>query len=238
MKRVEAVKTTRLQSSREATRKLAAYPTLFGEDRQPKTRYLAIPSISSERRQFIPIGFLEPEIIASNKLVFIPNAEIFHFGILTSTMHMAWTKLVTGRLESRFQYSNKLVYNNFPWPSDATEAQRVKVEEAAQAVLDAREQFPGSTLADLYDPVSMPPKLAKAHEQLDRAVDRCYREEPFLTDRQRVEYLFALYEQLAAPLVAVKSPKKSGARKSQTSVSGDQESVPAVLGGCEGSETG
>ena len=139
MKRVEAVKTTRLQSSREATRKLAAYPTLFGEDRQPKTRYLAIPSISSERRQFIPIGFLEPEIIASNKLVFIPNAEIFHFGILTSTMHMAWTKLVTGRLESRFQYSNKLVYNNFPWPSDATEAQRVKVEEAAQAVLDARE---------------------------------------------------------------------------------------------------
>ena len=208
MKRVEAVKTTRLQSSREATRKLAAYPTLFGEDRQPKTRYLAIPSISSERRQFIPIGFLEPEIIASNKLVFIPSAEIFHFGILTSTMHMAWVKQVTGRLKSDFQYSNKLVYNNFPWPTGGTDAQRTKVEESAQAVLDAREQFPGSTLADLYDPVSMPPKLAKAHEQLDRAVDRCYRKEPFLTDRQRVEYLFALYEQLAAPLVAKPAKRK------------------------------
>lgn len=124
-------------------------------------------------------------------------------------MHMAWVRQVTGRLKSDFQYSNKLVYNNFPWPMDATEAQRSKVEECAREVLAAREQFPGSTLADLYDPVSMPPRLAKAHEALDRAVDRCYRKEPFATDRQRVEYLFALYETLTAPLApSVKSAKK------------------------------
>ncbi len=146
------------------------------------------------------------EGICSNKIRLLPNATIYHFGVLTSQMHMACMRLVTGRLELRFQYSVKLVYNNYPWPEAATEAQRGKVEEAAQAVLAAREQFPGSTLADLYDPISMPPKLAKAHELLDRAVDRCYRKEPFLTDRQRVEYLFALYEQLAAPLVA--KPKK------------------------------
>ena len=125
-------------------------------------------------------------------------------------MHMAWMRQVAGRLKSDYRYSAGLVYNNFPWPTDATDAQRLKVEECAQTVLAARAQFPGSTLADLYDPVSMPPVLAKAHADLDRAVDRCYRKDPFLTDRQRVEYLFALYEQLAAPLVGpAKMPTRS-----------------------------
>jgi hypothetical protein len=210
MKRVEAVKTNRSASSREATNKLAAYPTLFGEDRQPEVAYLGIPKTSSERRMFIPAAMLPPHVVASTELFAIANATLYHFGVITSTMHMAWMRQVGGRLKSDYRYAARLVYNNYPWPMDATDAQRTKVEAAAQAVLDAREQFPGSTLADLYDPVSMPPKLAKAHEQLDRAVDRCYRKEPFLTDRQRVEYLFGLYEQLSAPLVAKakKVPKR------------------------------
>lgn len=124
-------------------------------------------------------------------------------------MHMAWMRLVSGRLKSDYRYSNTLVYNNFPWPEAASEAQRATVEKAAQAVLNARAQFPDSTLADLYDPTTMPPVLAKAHADLDRAVDRCYRKEPFPHDRARVEHLFALYETLAAPL----APTTIGSKK-------------------------
>ncbi len=210
-RRIDGVRKFREGSPRAQTRKLALTPSLFGEIRQPSTRYLLIPKVSSETRRYIPIGFVEPEIIASGSALVVANADSWDFGILTSAIHNAWLKAVGGRMKSDPQYSNEIVYNNFPWPTDATEAQRGKVEEAAQAVLAAREQFPGSTLADLYDPVSMPPKLSKAHETLDRAVDRCYRKEPFTTDRQRVEYLFALYEQLTAPLVAVK--KKAKKRK-------------------------
>jgi len=127
-------------------------------------------------------------------------------------MHMAWMRQVCGRLESRYRYSASLVYNNFPCPQDVTEAQRAGVEKAAQAVLDARAEFPESTLADLYDPVAMPPALAKAHAALDLAVDRCYRKQPFHTDRERVEYLFALYEKLATPLApSAKKPRKTKA---------------------------
>jgi hypothetical protein len=175
---------------------------------EPASNFIAIPEASSERRSFIPIGFLSPEIIASKKLYLIPTNSVFLFGVLSSTMHMAWVKTVSGRLKSDFQYSGSMVYNNFPWPMDATDAQRAKVEECASEVLAEREQFPGSTLADLYDPVSMPPRLAKAHEALDRAVDRCYRKEPFATDRLRVEFLFGLYEQLTAPLALDKKEKK------------------------------
>lgn len=121
---------------------------------------------------------------------------------------MAWVRQVCGRLESRYRYSAKLVYNNFPWPQAVTEKQKAAVETAAQNVLDARKEFPDATLADLYDPVAMPPKLVKAHAELDRAVDRCYRAEPFPSDRHRVEYLFALYEQLTAPLAMAKKPKR------------------------------
>jgi hypothetical protein len=143
----------------------------------------------------------------------IANATVFTFGILSSDLHMAWVKYVCGRLKSDFRYSSGLVYNNFPWPEFPMPEQKAAVEKAAQAVLDARESFPGSTLADLYDPISMPPALSKAHADLDKAVDRCYRKEPFTSDRQRVEFLFQLYEKLTAPLVAAAKPKR--ARKSK-----------------------
>ena len=209
LKRVEAVRDTRLKSTRDTTRELADTPSLFGEIRQPTVRYLAMPEVSSERRAYIPIDFLTPRFVASNKLYTITGADIFTFAVLTSAMHMAWVRVVTGRLKSDFQYSGKIVYNNFPWPQSATDSQKAAVEKAAQAVLDARTQFPGSTLADLYDPVAMPPALAKAHAELDRAVDRCYRKDPFPSDRARVEYLFQLYEQLTAPLLPTAKPKRT-----------------------------
>lgn len=197
--RMEQVREFRLNSTAEPTRKAAATPGRFFFVSQPTKSYIAVPEVSSERRTYIPIGFLQPTVIASNKLYVIASSDRFLFGVLSSAMHMAWVKTVSGRLESRFQYSGSMVYNNFPWPQSPAEAQKAAVEKAAQAVLDARAQFPGSTLADLYDPVAMPPALAKAHNELDRAVDRCYRKEPFPSDRARVEFLFKLYEQLTAP---------------------------------------
>lgn len=208
MARVEQVRSMRLASTAESTRKFASYPTLFRQIAQPDTSYLAIPEVSSENRAYIPIAFVEPSVICSNTVQFVPEATLWHFAVLTSTMHMAWMRQVCGRLKSDYRYSNTLVYNNFPWPQEVTEAQRAGVEKAAQAVLEARAQFPGSTLADLYDPVAMPPALAKAHTALDLAVDRCYRKEAFTTERERVEYLFALYEKLSAPL-AIASKKSS-----------------------------
>ena len=200
-KRIESVRQFRLASPKESTRRMADKPSLFDQIRQPSEPYILIPRHSSENRRYVPFGYFGPEVIISDSCTAVPGATHYHFGILCSGMHMAWMRVVCGRIKSDYRYSNKLVYNNFPWPTDTTEAQRLKVEECAQAVLATREQFPGSTLADLYDPVAMPPVLAKVHADLDRAVDRCYRKELFLTDRQRVEYLFALYEQLTAPLV-------------------------------------
>lgn len=200
MERIELVRKARSSSPREATKKLAKIPTLFGEIRAPRTNYILIPRHSSENRSYIPMSYFTPESIPSDSCLFVENASLFHFGVLNSYMHMAWVKSVCGRIKSDYRYSVTLVYNNFPWPEQATEAQRAKLETAAAEVIAAREAFPGSTLADLYDPVSMPPRLAKAHEVLDRAVERCYRPEPFATDRQRVEYLFALYEKLSVPL--------------------------------------
>jgi type I restriction-modification system DNA methylase subunit len=207
MRRIEAVRTMRLASKKEPTRRDAATPSLFAEIRQSDSNYLAVPEVSSERRNFIPIAFLSKNIICSNKIQFVSGATLYHLGILSSTIHMAWMKQVCGRLKSDFSYSSKIVYNNFPWPESVTDAQRESVEQAAQAVLDARALFPTSTLADLYDPVSMPPVLAKAHTALDKAVEKCYRKEPFASDRTRVEYLFALYEKITAPLIA--APKKN-----------------------------
>jgi hypothetical protein len=209
MKRVEGVRKHRMESERETTRELASTPALFGEIRQPSGDYLMIPSVSSENRKYIPIGFMPKTVIGSNLVLFVPKATLFHFGVLSSAMHMAWVRQVCGRLESRYRYSNKLVYNNFPWPEQPTANQREAVEEKAQAVLDARKQFPAATLADLYDPLAMPPALVKAHAELDRAVDLCYRREPFETERQRVEYLFALYEKLTAPLLPAAKPKRA-----------------------------
>jgi MmeI, DNA-methyltransferase domain/MmeI, target recognition domain/MmeI, N-terminal domain/MmeI, C-terminal domain/MmeI, helicase spacer domain len=214
MKRVEAVKNHRLASPRETTRELAKTPMLFGEIRQPSASYLLIPSVSSETRRYIPIGFMPKDVIGSNLVLFVPNATLFHFGILSSAMHMAWVKQVCGRLESRYRYSNKLVYNNYPWPEAPSTKQYAAVEAAAQGVLDARKEFPRASLADLYDPLAMPAALVKAHAELDRAADLCYRPQPFGSDRQRVEHLFALYEKLTAPLIAparrVRRKKGSG----------------------------
>jgi hypothetical protein len=209
-KRVEAVRKFRLNSKSVPTKKLAGTPTRFHVENMPKRKYLVIPEVSSERRPYIPIGYLSPKILSSNLVKIRPDASYFHFGILSSSMHMAWVRQVGGRLKSDYRYSAKLVYNNYPWPESPTEKQRRAVEEAAQGVLDAREEFlrVGATLADLYDPIAMPPKLAKAHAALDWAVDRCYRAQPFTSERQRVELLFALYEKLTAPLIAAGEKKK------------------------------
>ena len=209
MKRVENVRRNREESKREATKALASTPYLFGERRQPTTKYLAIPKTSSERRTYIPIGFLSPDIITTTEIQMIPNATHFHFGILTSEMHMTWVRHVGGRLKSDYRYSNSLVYNNFPWPQDVSDKQKSAVESAAQAVLDAREQFPGQTLSDLYDPRTMPIVLRDAHNDLDRAVDKCYRPKPFDSERQRVEFLFDLYQKLTSLFPTTKPRRKS-----------------------------
>lgn len=207
MKRVEAVRQHRLKSTRAATQELAAFPTLFGEVRHPETPYLLVPGVSSERREYIPIGFMPKNTIASDLCRILPNATLYHFGVLSSLQHMTWVKYVCGRLKSDFRYSNTIVYNNFPWAESPTEAQKQAVERAAQAVLDAREQFPSSSLADLYDPLSMPPVLTKAHQDLDRAVDKCYRPKAFGTEQERITFLFELYERYTAPLTAEASAK-------------------------------
>jgi len=211
MRRVQRVREHRRDSARATTRDLASTPALFGENRQPTQRYLIVPSVSSENRPYIPMGFLNANVIASNLCLTIPGASLYHFGVLTSAMHMAWVRQVCGRLKSDYRYSAKLVYNNYPWPQEVTDARRQRVEESAQAVLDARAQFPDSTLADLYDPNAMPTALRRAHSQLDTAVDRCYRPQPFTSERQRLEYLFGLYEQLIAPLTA--TPRRQRRRR-------------------------
>lgn len=216
MERVEHVREFRARSSAEPTRRAAATPTLFFYISQPETDYILIPEVSSERRPYIPIGFVSHEVISANTNFVVPSNDMFFFGVITSAMHMAWTRTVGGRLKSDYRYSGSMVYNTFPWP-DASPAQRAKVEEKAQAVLDARApHLPPrgmSTFADLYDPLTMPPALAKAHTELDKAVEKCYRPEPFNSDRERVEYLFRLYEQLTAPLLPV-TPRTRSRRSS------------------------
>lgn len=208
MERIENVRKLRASSTRLATQKLAAFPSLFGEDRQPQTDFILIPSVSSERRIYIPIGFCSSEIIASNLCLIIPNATLYHFGILTSFMHMAWVKAVCGRLESRFRYSNEIVYNNFPWPESPTEKQIKAIEEKAQNILNARALFPNSSLADLYDPLTMPPALVKAHNELDKAVDSAYRAQAFTSESGRMEFLFELYEKYSADLFTQEKTKR------------------------------
>ena len=216
-KRLEAVREFRLASKKEATRRGASEPGLFTERRQPSSRYIVIPRHSSETRHYIPFGYFESEYIVADSCSSIPDASLFYFGVISSLIHMAWVRQVCGRIKSDFRYSNKIVYNNFPWPNPTPE-QRKRVEEKAQAVLDARSpHLPPrgmSTLADLYDPLSMPPELVKAHTELDRAVEKCYRPEVFQSDRERVEHLFRLYEKLTAPLLPT-TPQKRG-RRSQT----------------------
>jgi hypothetical protein len=209
IQRINAVKAMRLASTKAATKELASTPTLFGEIRQPSSsRYLAIPKVSSERRQYIPIGFLDSQVICGDKIFFVSDATLYDFGVLTSAMHMAWMRSTCGRLESRYSYSNTIVYNNFPWPQAMPDKQKLTIEKAAQEVLDARAKFPNSSLADLYDPLAMPPELVKAHHKLDVAVDAAYSKKKFSGDSDRVAFLFELYQQLDKPLIATKKKRK------------------------------
>ncbi len=213
--RIKRVRAFRLASKAASTRRYADFPTLFRQIAQPDSPYLAIPEVSSERRLYIPMAYLSNDVICSNKIQFVPDATVFHFGILTSLMHMAWMRQVCGRLESRYSYSNSLVYNNFPWPDNATTAQRTRVENSAQKVLDVRQGYldAGASMADIYDPLRMPAPLLKAHQALDRSVDRCYRAAPFTSERERVEYLFQLYEAMTAPLALAEAKKKRRPRE-------------------------
>ena len=173
MKRVNAVWQLRLESKSAGTRKLADTPTRFHVENMPKGTYIVIPEVSSERRKYVPMGFMSPDILCSNLVKIIPNATLYHFGILTSNVHMAWMRAVCGRLKSDYRYSKDVVYNNFPWPTP-TDEQKAKIKETAQAILDARALYPDSSLADLYDETTMPPELRKAHQQNDKAVMRAY----------------------------------------------------------------
>jgi len=173
LKRVEAVRSYRLSSKRKSTLKLADSPTRFQTENMPQTNYIVIPEVSSERRKYIPIGFMTPNTLCSNKLRLMPNASLFHFGILTSNVHMAWMRAVAGRLEMRYDYSINIVYNNFPW-CNPTPEQKAKIEKTAQMILDARAKYPDCSLADLYDELTMPPELRKAHQANDRAVMEAY----------------------------------------------------------------
>jgi len=200
--RVEKVKLFREKSKRPQTLKMAKFPSLFGEERQPNSNYLAIPKVSSENRVYIPIGFCHKDIICGDKLFNLPNASYWHFGVITSLMQMTWMKYTCGRLESRYSYSNTIVYNNYPWPENPTEKQKKIVEGKAHAVLEVRKQFPQSSLADLYDPLTMPSALVKAHNELDKAVDQCYRSQTFPSETKRIEFLFELYDKYVNGLFA------------------------------------
>ena len=196
MNRVELVKQFRLESKKEATRKCADTPTRFMEIKQPASDYLLIPATSSDRRRYIPIGYLDKSFIASNAASFVPNADNYFFGILTSNVHMAWMRVVAGRLGTDYRYSINIVYNNFPWPTP-NEKQKARIEQTAQAILDARAKYPNSSLADLYDELTMPVELRKAHQQNDIAVMEAYGFDWHkMTESDCVAELMKMYQEL------------------------------------------
>ena len=207
--RMAAVRAYRQASKSKPTQELAKTPTLYHVNVIPTAPFLVIPEVSSERREYVPIGWLEPPTIPSNKLRLLLNAALADFVLLTSAMHMAWMRAVTGRMKSDYMYSVGVVYNTFPTPPgfDTGSLDLSKLEPLAQAVLDARAAHPGATLAELYDPDLMPPNLRRAHQALDRAVDRLYRPGGFASERERVEHLFMLYEKMRAPLEAARQVK-------------------------------
>lgn len=212
MRRLEETKKFRLSSDRAATKDLAATPGKFAFVSHEDATYIIVPSVSSEKRRFVPVGFMPSEVIASNLCLIVPRASIYHFGVLTSTMHNSWMRTVCGRLKSDYRYSAGIVYNNFPWPEHPTEKHIQTIEAAAQAVLDVRAQFPESSLADLYDPLTMPPALLKAHQALDKAVDAAYGKTNFKTEAERVAFLFELYQKYTS-LLPVEKTKKTTKRK-------------------------
>lgn len=202
MKRVEKVKQFRLSSEKLQTQQKAGEAAYFMENRHPEGNYILIPSVSSERREYVPMGFFDKHTISSNANLMIPNATLYEFGILESKLHTLWLKTVGGRLESRYRYSAKLVYNNFPFPQNLTVKQKQAIEQAAQTVLDCRENYPDNSLADLYDPTAMPPDLRKAHQKLDMAVENAYRAKKFPSDSARISFLFQRYLELTDPEMA------------------------------------
>jgi len=212
MKRVDLVKQFRLNSIAPSTQKFASIPTLFRDRNQPDS-FIVVPRVSSENRKYIPMGFFDHNSIVSDTCMSIPNGTLYHFGVLMSQMHMSWVNSVCGRLKSDFRYSKDIVYNNYPWPENPTEKQIQSIEEKAQKVLDARAAFPGSSLADLYDQLTMPPVLLKAHNELDKAVDQAYRSQPFPSEAKRMEFLFELYEKYTADLFTKEKVKKKIVKK-------------------------
>ena len=203
-KRIEDVKIFRENSPREATRKLAEIPYLFGEIRQPTVDFIAIPKVSSERRKYVPICICKKDFIANGSTLIIPTSNLYCFGVLTSIMHMTWMKYICGRMKSDYQYSAEIVYNNYPWPMNPSNKQKEKVKELAQKVLDIRAKYPDCSLAILYNPETMPTDLVKAHDALDKAVDACYGKKSFNNEAERMEFLFNLYEQYTASLALKK----------------------------------
>lgn len=207
LERVEAVKQFRLASVAQSTQKHALTPTLFRDRNRPDT-FIVVPRVSSENRKYIPMGFFDKNSIVSDTMLSIPNGTLYNFGVLMSEMHMAWVKYTCGRLKSDYRYSKDVVYNNYPWPKEPSDKNKKKVEEKAQKVIDIRAEFKESSLADLYHQLSMPPKLAKAHQELDKAVDLCYRSQAFTTENTRIEFLFDLYNEYTLPMFNEKKGKK------------------------------
>ncbi len=210
MERVENVRKFRLASKAPSTQKHAVTPTLFRDRNRPDS-FIVIPRHSSENRKYIPCGFFGKNYVASDSCLIIPDGGLYSFGILMSEMHMAWVNYVCGRLESRYRYSKDIVYNNYPWPKEPSVKNKKKIEDCTQKVLDARAEFPDSSLADLYDPLTMPPKLVKAHQALDKAVDLCYRPQAFSNEMIRIEFLFGLYKEYTEPLLV--EGKQKGNKK-------------------------
>ena len=197
MKRIEAVREIRLASTSAGTRKLADRPTRFHVENMPDTNFIIVPSVSSEKRRYVPMGFMSPDVFASNLVLIIPDATLYHFGILESNVHMAWMRAVCGRLKSDYRYSKDVVYNNFPWPNP-TDVQKAKIEQTAQQILDARALYPDSSLADLYDELTMPAELRRAHQDNDRAVMQAYGfPVKTMTESQCVAELFKLYQEMS-----------------------------------------
>jgi hypothetical protein len=205
--RIKKVKEFRENSPGKETQSYATTPAQFRDKNNPDS-FIIIPRVSSENRKYIPMGFFDKQYIAGDTCMTIFDGKLFHFGILTSEMHMAWVRAVCGRLESRFRYSKDIVYNNFPWPLDLPKQKIQGVEKLAQHILRVRERYPNSSLADLYDPLTMPADLVRAHKDLDDFVDTCYRPQPFTSEAKRMEFLFELYEKYTADLFTTEKPKK------------------------------
>ena len=212
LERLENVRAFRLKSKRKGTLAIADSPATYNVTVIPQSPFLAMPEVSSENRDYMPIAYLEPPTIPSNKIRVQENAELWQFAVLTSRMNTEWLRAIGGRLKSDFTYSIGIVYNNFPWPQ-ISEANQAALTKHAHAVLDARAAHPGATLGDLYARLTMPTDLRAAHTRLDRAVEKLYRAAPFESDVERVEHLLALYESMSAPLLATASQPKAKRRK-------------------------